>query len=427
MDGRPGIPPKSAANSFRPSSKNASPKPPLLRIDMLERSDRSKGQYDKRPRHKTKADKYDLKISSNSRAIGGNDSGKRKSSKRRRKKSGLALNSDFKAPNVVQDRLTLKANSGPGMFQKGKASSPVPRRGLPDLSFTEMNFLSKRQDHCKPQQRDLKHGRSSKCKEKENARSQQISEYFERSPRRQTKNVPSEESTAEMPPIIPIWSPTDKQKLKHRRREPLKHSLRRHSAQRKDRQLPASQKRWASNVKQPELEQHQPLHTAADPSRPAESPSSYYSWSITPSLRRQSPEEGARHATDKAAQPSRPRSVDPNERPQHADNKHPAVASHDQVTSEPLHESSVSQMSLDEYTKSTLLRSKRDLWNRFPAQCTASELYTLADLKHLACLEKLEATQMKISALPDEGGRQNQSLRASLSSIGQTAFARRPR
>jgi len=58
----------------------------------------------------------------------------------RRKKTGIALNHDFKAPNVEQERLTLK-NTGLGIFNKGKASEPVTSRGLPDLTFSEMTFL----------------------------------------------------------------------------------------------------------------------------------------------------------------------------------------------------------------------------------------------------------------------------------------------
>lgn len=66
--------------------------------------------------------------------------------RKRRKRSGPELNDHFEAPNIHTQRLTLKPRIGPGLFNKGRASAQVDRRGLPDLTFSEMKFLSKKSD-----------------------------------------------------------------------------------------------------------------------------------------------------------------------------------------------------------------------------------------------------------------------------------------
>lgn len=66
--------------------------------------------------------------------------------RKRRKRSGPELNETFEAPNIHTQRLTLKPSIGPGLFNKGRASAQVDRRGLPDLTFSEMKFLSRKSD-----------------------------------------------------------------------------------------------------------------------------------------------------------------------------------------------------------------------------------------------------------------------------------------
>lgn len=413
IHGRPPVRPNSAVNSSSPASDVGYPESLPLKKDIFERLDVNKDRYDKKPRHKTRTDKYDLKISSKSRDMGEADTRKKKSSKRRRRKSGLVLNCDFKAPNAAQDRLTLKANSGPGMFHKGRASSPVHRRGVPDLSFTEMDFLSKRQDHHEPKQRDLKHARSSKYKEKEKGRAEQISEYFGRSSAakpclgRQTRTSLSGQNTAQKPRTISIPSPSNNQDLKQRPRAPPNHGLRRQSAQRNDSSLPTPQKHWVADVKQPEMEHYQRHSTPASHHKRVERPSSYYSWSVTPSGQGRSSRGDVRESIDKGPQIPRRPGPHLNEQRHHAKKEHANKTSHGEVDDEPAHESSVSQLSLDGYTKKMLLGSKQDLRNHFPAQHSAAELYTLNDLKYLARLEKLEASQRQSSAPQDEAVRQS--------------------
>lgn len=143
--------PPQRANNARKSSKDA-----------LARADRACSQendlteleiqaavaeekYARRRRHKTKADRYeyDGKVTT---ADLKRESRSKEKKRNSHKKSGSTLNRDFKAPNVGSERLTLRQESMPGIFSKGRASAPMERRGLPDLSFSEMAFLSKKRD-----------------------------------------------------------------------------------------------------------------------------------------------------------------------------------------------------------------------------------------------------------------------------------------
>ena len=59
--------------------------------------------YQKRTRRKTREDKYDLKVD----PIAKSKVSRKK--KTRRKKSGTAINHDFRAPNVASERLTVSS------------------------------------------------------------------------------------------------------------------------------------------------------------------------------------------------------------------------------------------------------------------------------------------------------------------------------
>jgi hypothetical protein len=414
----------SSANSSS-ASKPESPEADPSRTGLIERSNVVKEQYERRPRHKTKAHKYDLKNGLKPPDSGQADTGKKRSSKRRRRKSGLILNNDFKAPNVAQDRLTLKANGGPGMFHNGKASTQVNRRGVPDLVFSEMSFLSKPKSHHKALQRDSK-DRRSKSERKDKERTERIAEYFDHSAaaksciRLTTESMPSEQSTAHVPGS-PNRSRSDSQHPKERRRPQPNHGLRRHSTPRKDCDLPISQKKRISDVRQPQVEHYRP-HTSPTYNRQqAGSPTSHYSWSITPSRRGQSLKEAARISIHKPLKAARSDGYHLDEGRPHADDKYFELMCQEQIAREQTHESSVSQLSLDQYTKSMLLGSQRDFWNRHQAQRPNTELYTLADLKHLSRLEKLGVSPKEHYAQQDEHGRQTPASRDRLlsSRMGQ--------
>ncbi|KAF2806073.1 uncharacterized protein BDZ99DRAFT_103572 [Mytilinidion resinicola] len=125
------------------------------------RSDRSSSvshasdhRYQRKPRHKTRPDLYEPKQdASNERGSrrhrrGQDESrkGKRKSRRKKTDNPGAGLVHSFHANNVPRDRLTLKPREKLGIFNKGRASTPVKGRGLPDLVFSEMKFLQKRKD-----------------------------------------------------------------------------------------------------------------------------------------------------------------------------------------------------------------------------------------------------------------------------------------
>ena len=408
-------PPISQNSSVRPSSPASSlgySEAHPLRKNTLERRSMRVEQYERRPRQKTKANKYELKIQAKSREAKEIAGGERKSSRRRRRKSGLALNSDFKAPNVANERLTLKANSGPGIFHRGKASSPIQIRGMPDLCFTEMKFLSKRRDHQEPNKRNPKHARSSKSKEKEKSRAEQISEYFQRSqaakpcliPR--AKTMVPEQNTTQDSPAISVLSTSDHQNLDldRRQRTPANHGLRRHSAQQKDRDAAVTQGCRVSDIEEPQTEHYQRHSSRITNRDQLKSPSSYYSWSVTPSRQCRSPQEATTNSSKVVAQTSHPDGFRATTKQQHAVYSCPVKSPRDQVVREPVHESSISQLSLDEYTKSMLLGSKQDLWSKLPTGDQAAELYTLTDLKGLSRLGNLEEPGKNSHGLQSEDG-----------------------
>ena len=71
--------------------------------------------YERRPRHKTRQDRYELKgnnkDSEKMKQATKKDRGEKKQKKHKRKeKSGTALMHDFAAQNVAHDRLTVSCN-----------------------------------------------------------------------------------------------------------------------------------------------------------------------------------------------------------------------------------------------------------------------------------------------------------------------------
>ncbi|KPI36181.1 uncharacterized protein AB675_8951 [Cyphellophora attinorum] len=106
-------------------------------------------KYGRRKRHKTREDRYEYNAQHTTAEAKRESRAKEK--RKSHRKTGSTLHKDFKAPNVESERLTLKQDALPGIFSKGKASGPIERRGIPDLTFSEMSFLNdKRQlDHAK--------------------------------------------------------------------------------------------------------------------------------------------------------------------------------------------------------------------------------------------------------------------------------------
>ncbi|KAK5172131.1 uncharacterized protein LTR77_003769 [Saxophila tyrrhenica] len=140
-------------------------------------------QYERRPRHKTKADRYEPK-----RRKHKSDRDVQHDSKTRRRKSNLThdgshttgLVQSFHLKNGPNNnRLTLKPDHNAGLFKHGRASAQMQGRGtgLPDLVFNEMKFLEKPSEHqdqlpaaAPPQQ--------SKKEDRKRAKNDEISAYF---------------------------------------------------------------------------------------------------------------------------------------------------------------------------------------------------------------------------------------------------------
>ncbi|KAJ5549233.1 hypothetical protein N7513_006467 [Penicillium frequentans] len=96
--------------------------------------------FDRKPRHKTREDRYEYKGA----GIIRKQSTPYKDKKKRRLGRKQTMNDVFHAPNVARERLTLRGNLNVGIFNKGKASSPMKLGHAPDSAFSERRFLTKR-------------------------------------------------------------------------------------------------------------------------------------------------------------------------------------------------------------------------------------------------------------------------------------------
>ncbi|KFY30551.1 hypothetical protein V494_08118, partial [Pseudogymnoascus sp. VKM F-4513 (FW-928)] len=142
-----------------------------------------KETFEKRSRHKTKEDRYESKkakkyiIEDDKPAKKKTVKVKRGDAARASRKAGEDLINGFRSKHVVQDRLTMRP--GTGIFKNGRASSPSRNRGLPDLAFSEMQFLKQSSRRPPDSEKEViisKSGQKTK-RERERARNE-ISNYF---------------------------------------------------------------------------------------------------------------------------------------------------------------------------------------------------------------------------------------------------------
>ncbi|KAI4228410.1 MAG: hypothetical protein L6R40_008139 [Gallowayella cf. fulva] len=134
--------------------------------------------YEKRSRHKTREDRYEIKKDKQRATTKEGENRPRAKAKKKRKaveKSGAVLMQKFSANNVETDRLTLKATAPLGLFGKGRASSPVRRKGLPDLTFSEIDFLNHRKGYQEDDPRS-----KTKTKRRKEDRAADAEEAFSR-------------------------------------------------------------------------------------------------------------------------------------------------------------------------------------------------------------------------------------------------------
>ncbi|KAF1912473.1 hypothetical protein BDU57DRAFT_505197 [Ampelomyces quisqualis] len=181
-------------------------------IDSAE-SESSCQPYARRPRRKTRAERYEPKqkkergnhVHRSRRNESKKTSRKSKLKEGEKKDSGVAQS--FYAKNVSRDRLTLKPKDHLGIFNKGKTSNAVRGRGLPriiwfpadmpvvpDLVFSEMKFLQRDKDTSGPA---TQHGASTKKRKKDHVHTKEgdISAFFTSvrpTPKERDSNVPTD-------------------------------------------------------------------------------------------------------------------------------------------------------------------------------------------------------------------------------------------
>ncbi|KAI0443696.1 hypothetical protein F4803DRAFT_304642 [Xylaria telfairii] len=131
--------------------------------------------FERRPRHKTKADKYNTKKAEDRKRKGEDKHRPRKSksNKRGRIVTGKNVMKNFNSEAVLNNRITVPANLKPGLFNNKR----VPKEQLiTDLSFSEMPFPT-HQERDVTQQKGLS---SSRLRERrrESRELEQISSFF---------------------------------------------------------------------------------------------------------------------------------------------------------------------------------------------------------------------------------------------------------
>ncbi|KAI0016468.1 hypothetical protein F4780DRAFT_677675 [Xylariomycetidae sp. FL0641] len=136
--------------------------------------------YEKRPRHKTREDKYDTKKQkhqNNDRKRAKDDReprpGKSNRSRKRAMMSSKNVMTKFASDAVTTDRITVPPNLKPGLFDNGRVSKKQP---IPDLAFSEMQFL-KQQKRRETQPKTLSKKRL-KEKQRESRELEEVSSFF---------------------------------------------------------------------------------------------------------------------------------------------------------------------------------------------------------------------------------------------------------
>jgi hypothetical protein len=128
-------------------------------------------QYVRRPRHRTRGDRYEFKEISQQPA-------KRKHSKKITKTNPhTAMNGSFHAPNVLATRLTLRS-TGPGMLSKSRSSGGGLFNGVPDLTFPETTSLGRRAGDKRAGLRKDSPQSHQKQSRSHSQRGQEISRFF---------------------------------------------------------------------------------------------------------------------------------------------------------------------------------------------------------------------------------------------------------
>ncbi|KAI1279194.1 hypothetical protein F5Y07DRAFT_51915 [Xylaria sp. FL0933] len=135
--------------------------------------------FEKRPRHKTRPDKYDTKKShvregrANVTDQGKHQSRGSKSKKRKHAVNGKNVMKNFTSDAVTSGRITVQPNLKPGLFNNKRAPKEHP---VSDLCFSEMPFPTP-QERDVPQQKGLSSSRAREL-QRENRELEHISSFF---------------------------------------------------------------------------------------------------------------------------------------------------------------------------------------------------------------------------------------------------------
>ncbi|KAI0382001.1 hypothetical protein F5Y04DRAFT_288155 [Hypomontagnella monticulosa] len=102
-------------------------------------------KFEKRPRHKTRDDKYETKRKKQAREPerttsqdGHRKKKRKKTEKRKHTVSSRNVVNNFTSDAVLNERITVQPHLRPGLFDNGRASKKQP---ISDLTFSEMDFL----------------------------------------------------------------------------------------------------------------------------------------------------------------------------------------------------------------------------------------------------------------------------------------------
>ncbi|PCG94267.1 Hypothetical protein PENO1_079300 [Penicillium occitanis (nom. inval.)] len=99
--------------------------------------------YERRPRRKTKADRYEPYKGT---SVSEQGSPRPRHSQKRailRKRNNSRVAEKFRAQSIKTGRLTLTSNENLGIFKKGKTSSPISSLKVSYPNFSELQFLAK--------------------------------------------------------------------------------------------------------------------------------------------------------------------------------------------------------------------------------------------------------------------------------------------
>ncbi|CAG8954219.1 hypothetical protein HYFRA_00005839 [Hymenoscyphus fraxineus] len=139
---------------------------------------RHKDTFERRARHKTREDRYapkakDHKADKKQENKRTTTKRAKKKNNRNPKKNGEELMRDFSSKNIGHDRLTIRPPYSLGLFGNGRTSDATKDTGIPDLAFSDMDFLQKSErprpiiemEHLKSKSREKEKRKSLKARE----------------------------------------------------------------------------------------------------------------------------------------------------------------------------------------------------------------------------------------------------------------------